>query len=420
MRLLINAQPLSAGGGRTVGLDVVRAAVEASGDLDITAVVPKGVGYEEVLQSSRVRAVYCPRRALNGLWRVWFDQVWLPRLVRSTRADALLTLGNVGPVRSGCRQITLLHNPFLVYPWRWIRPFLTLGSGVSVATQRALLRMAMADISAYVVQTEVMRDRLASILRGIEPRIHIIPNLVRPVEVAVETGAVRVKPALRNRFRVLVLARYYAHKGLETVLEIAALIAQQGEAGFEFVLTIAPSDGPGARRLLRNIRTRGLAGVIRNIGPQSLEGLKALHESCDCALSLSRLESSSGSFVDAMRFGLPIIAPDMDFARASCGEAAVYARDWRPESFMEALNAVRRDREMANRLIEHGRERLRQMEASRPSTGCELIRLCQEVVGEQGGLSGRNLAHGGATGAKEASLEARPSAGKAEGGTFAR
>jgi glycosyltransferase involved in cell wall biosynthesis len=71
------------------------------------------------------------------------------------------------------------------------------------------------------------------------------------------------------------------------------------------------------------------------------------------------LESFTGTFVEAMHYGLPILTSDLDFARHVCGDAAIYFDPWDPGSIKEAILRLHTDQNLRQELISRGRERLR-------------------------------------------------------------
>lgn len=84
----------------------------------------------------------------------------------------------------------------------------------------------------------------------------------------------------------------------------------------------------------------------------------------DALLMPSLLESFSGTYLEAMHFGLPILTSDLDFAREVCHDAALYFDPWDTASIRDAILRVKNESELAHNLCEKGNSRLVGMQKS--------------------------------------------------------
>jgi glycosyltransferase involved in cell wall biosynthesis len=88
-----------------------------------------------------------------------------------------------------------------------------------------------------------------------------------------------------------------------------------------------------------------------------MEQIPALYTACDLLLLPTLLESFSGTYIEAMHYGVPVCTSDRDFAHVVCGEDAVY---FDPTSAQDIHATIRRlldDPALKARLIEGGRAR---------------------------------------------------------------
>ena len=60
----------------------------------------------------------------------------------------------------------------------------------------------------------------------------------------------------------------------------------------------------------------------------------------DGLLFLSKKESYGFPLVEAMFVGLPIVCPDLSYARTLCGNQAIYFEPDQPESLLQALHTL--------------------------------------------------------------------------------
>ena len=98
---------------------------------------------------------------------------------------------------------------------------------------------------------------------------------------------------------------------------------------------------------------------VLNVGPVCQSLLGAYYRGCDALFLPTLLESFTGTYVEAMYFGVPILTSDLDFARHVCGDAAIYFNPWDPGSIKDAILRLRSDSDLRRELVNRGRERLR-------------------------------------------------------------
>ncbi|HXJ93639.1 MAG TPA: glycosyltransferase [Terriglobia bacterium] len=159
----------------------------------------------------------------------------------------------------------------------------------------------------------------------------------------------------RSPFTFLCLAQYYPHKNLEVLVEAMKRLPSFTRRPVRCLLTIQPDQHRGARRLLRRIAHERLDNVLVNIGPVTGARLGDVYRSADAFVLPTLLESFGRTYLEAMRFGLPIVTSDRDFARHLCGEAALYFDPLDAASVARNMARIAEDRELAARLIAEGR-----------------------------------------------------------------
>jgi glycosyltransferase involved in cell wall biosynthesis len=71
------------------------------------------------------------------------------------------------------------------------------------------------------------------------------------------------------------------------------------------------------------------------------------------------METLGLPFLEAMVTGLPILAPDLDFARYVCGDAALFYDPWGIESMFNTIMLIRGDGSLRKQLIEKGKAELK-------------------------------------------------------------
>jgi glycosyltransferase involved in cell wall biosynthesis len=70
------------------------------------------------------------------------------------------------------------------------------------------------------------------------------------------------------------------------------------------------------------------------------------------------METLGFSFLEAMKMGTTIMAPDLDFARYVCGDAAIYYDPWDINSMFNCLLTLKNNDPLRKQYVEKGTEEL--------------------------------------------------------------
>jgi glycosyltransferase involved in cell wall biosynthesis len=259
-------------------------------------------GYRGVLPDDR----YVPfQRSLpNALSRVT-ECLWPGRIYPPERA--LIVLGDL-PLRHRGRQIVFAHRPHLV---RGVEAGST-GSAITAAISQRIFALNQGYIDHLVVQTEAMQAGLVRTFPAIAGRTHIIAQpapewlLSNPI---VRTG--RADSAGAAPLRLFFPAAIYPHKNHQLLFRYVADAAPQSPS-VEITLTC---DLPAG------MTTNPRLNFVGRLDP---EGMRVHYRTTDALLFPSLEESYGLPLVEAILMGLPVICADLPYARALCGEGAVY------------------------------------------------------------------------------------------------
>jgi glycosyltransferase involved in cell wall biosynthesis len=182
-----------------------------------------------------------------------------------------------------------------------------------------------------------------------------------------------------DRMKLLFLTKYYAHKNLESLIELFSEFRSE-LSDVLAVINLANRGDRRVRSLLHSIQRFGLEDSIVNVGFIPYEWLGSYFRSCDALFLPTLLECFSGTYVEAMRYQLPILTSDLDFAHAVCGDAAIYFDPWDIESMKDAILQLKSSRELALHKVSLGKERLRTVFRSWDDNAAELLTEVEALV----------------------------------------
>jgi glycosyltransferase involved in cell wall biosynthesis len=157
-----------------------------------------------------------------------------------------------------------------------------------------------------------------------------------------------------GRLEILSIGRIVLRKGFQQILEALALLAAQRQ---DFHLTIV-GYGTHEEELREALRSRGLEPFITLVGRVEYAKLKVYYLQSDCYLFYGAREGSSLAMIEALSYGLPIVASDDPGTRAYVvpGENGDLVEHLRPDKLAAALQRLLDNRADIPRLGERSRE----------------------------------------------------------------
>ncbi len=388
MTFVIEALGLTSGGGKAGLMQLVPALARHTKHwfVAMLADLPEFAG----LARPNLKLVVRPKPGSLVAREIYLQRA-VPRMCAAERADALLCLGNFAPRRCVAPTVVLLHNAHYVSRDRAFELQSSFRERLVTWYGRRILRRLPSGVQ-LVVQTELMKRRLTEAYPRLASKVIVIPDRdgLPSGLLDASSDAAHVDGTDRSAvpFTFLCLAQYYSHKNLEALVEACGLLRSATSSAVRCLLTIDASQHPRAGRLLEKIKAAGLSDVVVNLGPLPADRVAQAYRAADALILPTLLESFGRTYREAMRFGLPILTSDRDFARDACSEAAVYFDPLRPSSIAESMARVIESKELRHRLSHAGLRRAAQAPSWDEIAG-QFVRVLEEAAMRRPGFGVR-------------------------------
>ncbi|MBQ9874366.1 MAG: glycosyltransferase [Thermoguttaceae bacterium] len=354
------AHNLRGGGASALGKSVAENLAKLVPENKIVVTHLKGYGFETLAEIPNVELWETP---FGGFATRYRAEKNIAARLASVDCDWAWWLGNLGIVYPSCRQSVYVRNAYAVnYPEKhWGNA--SLSFKLKRRADNIFVRRTLRRCDRAWVQTETMRTRLLETYRFLEPeRVGIcpVPPLFRDATIAPSEKTVETLRELAEKdagkFRALYVSMINPHKNVERVIETFKRYRQELEG---VVLYVTAKKGVGYQaELWKRVEAARLTDSIRFIGTFPQADVPALFQACDVSLFPTLLETVGHGHNDALYFGRPLIASDLDFAREICGDAAYFVDPFSPESMKNGLLALKNDPQLRAELVERGKKRL--------------------------------------------------------------
>ena len=323
MRVLIHAIAMRKQGG---GSRHLQGLIQALGQIDRENEYILCLNSRFDFQSPYPNVTVYPVEIKSALHRLWWDQVTLPQLALECRVDVVVALLVFGMFKPKVPQVVFQRNSQF-----YCDAYLSQLRGkaaLDVALRRKMAYLTMRASRVIVTPSAAMRD----MIRRYHPdlplnRFHVLPHgfereqLSRqplPEHIAQQLARSEGKPM------ILYVSHLEPHKAHDVAIQAMRELKRQGQPACLY-LTMDRHDWPeGYDRLMAHIHDWNLENDVINLGRVPEGALGELYRRADVFFFPSLCESFGFPLVEAMGYGLPIVAADTAINREMCREAALY------------------------------------------------------------------------------------------------
>lgn len=367
IHLFINAGSASAGGGLTYLRSVV---AELLARTDLRATILLSCQAEQVVsscqceqESSRLKFIACPWYGSASL-RYWREQWELPRLIRSSGADVLLSTGNVALRKSPVPQILLSRNALYTTPefFRDLRARRAYSLLIREWCKGIVAKRSLHWSDCTVAPSVAFAKELqASSGREIVAVNHGFDSKTFFGSQNISEGLQTTLQAAQGCVRLLFVSHYNYYRNFETLLRAVPFLRQRvAPKKVKLFLTCRLRSDMNhglyrANSAAALVRDLAIEDEVVQLGTVPYESLHHLYKACDVYVTPAYAESFAHPLIEAMASGLPIVASDLGVHREICRGAAVYAPIFSPSGFSAKIFSVVENPELRRQLSEAGR-----------------------------------------------------------------
>lgn len=327
MQVLINLYNQTAAGPKNISLNLISELMSDSKDAcHFYIIVPDIQEYSALSSTNNVHIIklqkvntFIAKVAL----RIYLDVILVPKLIKKYRITSMLAFGNflLSPV--SIKKVVLLHHPYL-FDDLLIRklPFF---SKLIEKVKRFTFWITLKNVDVLVVQSQYVLDAFKKVWANASVLLTIIPNPISKDFIAQSASEINFivdqrVASLGDGLTILYVSRFYPHKNHEFLLKVSSELSS-ANIRHKILVTVDPEIS-GADVFLNAVASEDLP--IINLGEIKQIDLAEFYKTAHLFLFPSKSETFGNPLVEAMSYGLPVIAPSLEYAYSVVGESGTY------------------------------------------------------------------------------------------------
>ncbi len=385
IRLFINGLAASAGGGLTYLRNVIPHLARRV-DAETTVLLNRAIR-REFGELPNISFVEISEK--SGAFRrfVW-EQTTLPKRIRRSGAQVLISAGNFALWNSPVPQILLSRNS-LYTSGDFLRDVRARGDyaiWADTLVKGWLARRSISRADITVAPSAAFAQELAewsgrkvlSVHHGFDP--DSFTSDAAPLPAAAQIQLEQGKDALR----LLFVSHYNYYRNFETLFRAIPILSSRlkgKKVKLFLTFRLKSGENPGTYRAesAASLANQLLAsGDIVELGTIPYRSLHRLYRACHICVTPAYAESFAHPLVEAMSSGLPVVASDLPVHREICGDAGIYFPRFSPQALAERVMQIQESPELAEELSRNGRRRARDFSWSEHVE--RLVALAQELA----------------------------------------
>jgi glycosyltransferase involved in cell wall biosynthesis len=375
--MFIHALGASAGGGLTYLRNLLSQLAERR---DVNIIVLVGQAAAGMISPAiNIKVLEASTEERGTLARFYWEQKEIPRLIRQTEADVLLSAGNFAVWNSPVPQILLSRNSLYTSP----------DFSRDLLRRREYRMWADTRIKGIIARSSIPRAQLT--LAPTEAFARELRNWAGHEVQVLHHGFDRdyffrderpLPPEIHNKLaesegsaRLLFVSHYNYYRNFEALLRAVALLKRSRPSQrVRLFLTceLAPGKNPGSYRtdeaqsLLQELH---IADSVVELGAIPYPQLHHVYCACNVYVSPAYTETFAHPLVEAMACGLPIVASDLPVHREITDGAALFFQKFSPSDLAEKITQLLNAPTLQSELRQRGLHRAEDFSWKRHAEG---------------------------------------------------
>lgn len=312
---------------------------------------------EHIPHNPKVRFITLPRHPSPVA-----EQALLPLLAKIYRIDLLHSTGNTSPLFLPCKRVVTLHDIIYLEATKKTQSsasfYQRIGNWYRSLIVPAIIRKADHIITVSNAERNIIENRFPDLA----PKISVIYNSC-PYQFLQHAAISHPVP------KGLGTKEYYFHlgntdpkKNTERLLVACYNLMKKGE--LLYPLVVADMSISNIQKIIYKNNLQELESMVQPVGYLNHNEIASYYQHSRLFLYPGIRESFGIPLLEAMAFGVPVIAGDIQALKEVGGQAAIYVHPNSTESIEDSMMDFESDQRICKQMVKHGFQRVKSFNCS--------------------------------------------------------
>lgn len=324
MSILINFYNQMGAGPKNISLNFINTVKEREFLEETFIIIPNVEEYVNLESKGNVKLVKFKRYTnifSKILFRIYLDIFFIPYFISKNKISKLLAFGNflISPVK--VKKVVLLHHPYIVD--NKLLNKLSFLPKIIEKLKRFVFYVTIKNVDIVVVQSNYMKRLLLEVwgndIKNCVIANPISKNFVKNYSLDEINDFIKHRLQNIDKIKILYVSRFYPHKNHIFLVDLSKVL-NENNIKHEILITVDFSKRETLD--LQQMITKDIS--IESIGEISQFELETYYKTSHIFIFPSNSETFGNPLIEAMKFGLPIVVPNLEYAQSIVEEAGIY------------------------------------------------------------------------------------------------
>lgn len=324
MSILINFYNQMGAGPKNISLNFINTLKERKLLEETFIIIPNIEEYANLESKDNVKLIKFKRYTnifSKILFRIYLDIFFIPYFISKNKISKLLAFGNflISPVK--VKKVVLLHHPYIVD--NILLNKLSFLPKIIEKLKRFAFYVTIKNVDIVVVQSNYMKRLLLEVwgndIKNCVIANPISKNFVKNYSLDEINDFIKHRLQNIDKIKILYVSRFYPHKNHIFLVDLSKVL-NENNIRHEILITVDFSKQETLD--LQQMITKDIS--IESIGEISQFELETYYKTSHIFIFPSNSETFGNPLIEAMKFGLPIVVPNLEYAQSIVEEAGIY------------------------------------------------------------------------------------------------
>lgn len=355
IKILINAITVKEGGGIVVLTKLLNKMRTLDKNIFWIVLVDTTI-HDKIQTDDQIKLLSFSWIRKSALHFLYWHEYLLPKLIEKLKIDCFFSQTNLLPIKKlACSTFLLLHHSGYFskeFEYLHFKYNTSLLNKVSWFLKKKIIFLSVKKADLITVQTLTLSKEILKQTKINKNKLVVIPH---GVGIATEY-TMQKKYVPKNEWRIGYITKFGVQKNFEVLFQAIQKLAKQNNINFKLALTIHEGI-PQFSYIQKIISEMGIAQYIENHGEIPFNKIRDLYLSLDLFLFPSLCESFGFTLLEAMSYGIPIIASDIDSNKELLGDQGMFFEAHNANNLVSQVNAIMNNENLYLQLSQYSLKR---------------------------------------------------------------